>query len=529
MGTLTAGAPRLAEHCPHKLATSCRLTATPRCCACADVRLHSTTYSVYIDGVGFVQRGTRWQSYCWFCKEFWNNRVAATDPPLQPSQARIPEVPDQTQFLERWFEFHQGYRTVRRENGSEDRIAVIGEPLKDVSPGYLPRTLQELRAGQRNDATRAANRTVAIRGTPSNDATGPEEPERTLEETIDNLLEEISDNEEHDHLTREGVQENNTPQSQLSRPFTRREQMTRRLTERLRENVTRVFGTREEIQSDDYQSPIAGLYTRAWDRYHQAEQQRREDVNPADPSASHSAYPALDIQSNNFRARLRATDEVDELARRIAEMEAGRNGGANLASQASSPADPSASHSAYPALGIQTNNFRARLRATGEVSELARRIAEMEAGRNGGANPASQASSPADAREPANSPASYSGRSRAAAHERIARRIAEIQSRDTRRPRPPSQDQPFDLPHMGLDSDNRPPPKTDAEMTVKLECQICYSQVADIACLPCGHMVMCKWCADITMPVRHGTILRRPSNCPMCRKKVSQRVRIHHG
>ena len=68
MGTLTAGVPRLAEHCPHKLATSCRLTATPRCCACADVRLHSTTYSVYIDGVGFVQRGTRWQSYCWFCR-----------------------------------------------------------------------------------------------------------------------------------------------------------------------------------------------------------------------------------------------------------------------------------------------------------------------------------------------------------------------------------------------------------------------------------------------------------------------------
>ena len=378
-------------------------------------------------------------------------------------------MPDQTQFLERWFEFHQGYRIVRRENGSEDRIAVIGEPLEDVSPGYLPRTLQELRAGQRNDATRAANRTVAIRTTPSNDATGSEEPERTLEETIDSLLEEISDNEEDDHLTRDGVQENGMPQSQLSRPFTRREQMARRLTERLRENVTRVFGTREEIQSDDYQSPIAGLYTRAWDRYRQAEQQRREGVNPVDSSTSHSA---LDIQSNNFHAQLRATDEEDEIVMRIA---------------------------------------------------------ELEAGRNGGANPASQTSSPADVREPANSPASYSERSQAAAHERIARRIAEIQSRNTRRPRPSSQDQPFDLPHMGLDSDNRPPPKTDAEMTVKLECHICYSQVADTACLPCGHMVMCKWCADITIPVRHGTIPRRPSNCPMCRKKVSQRVRIHHG
>jgi hypothetical protein len=68
MGTLTAGCPRLDAHCPHKLATSCRLTSTLNCCACADERAHSRTYRVYIDGIGFVQRGTRWQGYCWFCK-----------------------------------------------------------------------------------------------------------------------------------------------------------------------------------------------------------------------------------------------------------------------------------------------------------------------------------------------------------------------------------------------------------------------------------------------------------------------------
>jgi hypothetical protein len=68
MGTLTADCPRLDAHCPHKLATSCRLTSTLNCCACADERVHSRTYRVYIDGVGFVNRGTRWQGYCWFCK-----------------------------------------------------------------------------------------------------------------------------------------------------------------------------------------------------------------------------------------------------------------------------------------------------------------------------------------------------------------------------------------------------------------------------------------------------------------------------
>ncbi|KAF2457505.1 hypothetical protein BDY21DRAFT_344027 [Lineolata rhizophorae] len=68
MGTLTADVPRLPEHCDHKLPTSCRLTASPKCCACQDNRPHSAAYTVYVDGLGLVPRGTRWQNYCWFCK-----------------------------------------------------------------------------------------------------------------------------------------------------------------------------------------------------------------------------------------------------------------------------------------------------------------------------------------------------------------------------------------------------------------------------------------------------------------------------
>lgn len=54
---------------------------------------------------------------------------------LSARETRIPEVPDQTEFLARWYEFHQGYRVVTREDGSEERIAVLGEDLKDVAPG----------------------------------------------------------------------------------------------------------------------------------------------------------------------------------------------------------------------------------------------------------------------------------------------------------------------------------------------------------------------------------------------------------
>lgn len=96
MGTLTGNQSRLPGHCDHKLPTSCRLTSIPACCACADERAHAASYSTYIDGVGFVPRGTRWQRYCWFCKEFWEERVRASG--LRAGQTRIPEVPDQGGF-----------------------------------------------------------------------------------------------------------------------------------------------------------------------------------------------------------------------------------------------------------------------------------------------------------------------------------------------------------------------------------------------------------------------------------------------
>src|ERR1700712_5308856 len=73
------------------------------------------------------------------CIAFWNARVDASG--LPPRQTRIPENPNQDAFTKRWLEFHQGYRIIHTSEGREERIAVIGEPLKDVDPGFLPRTL----------------------------------------------------------------------------------------------------------------------------------------------------------------------------------------------------------------------------------------------------------------------------------------------------------------------------------------------------------------------------------------------------
>ena len=84
---------------------------------------------------------------------------------------------------------------------------------------------------------------------------------------------------------------------------------------------------------------------------------------------------------------------------------------------------------------------------------------------------------------------------------------------------------------QGLDiaDTGRPDPKEDDEMVLKLDCKVCYTQTADTACLPCGHLVMCQWCSEQHSPALHHdrTRPRVPANCPVCRKRIKQKVRIY--
>ncbi|KAK0924162.1 hypothetical protein LTR29_018183, partial [Friedmanniomyces endolithicus] len=79
----------------------------------------------------------------------------------------------------------------------------------------------------------------------------------------------------------------------------------------------------------------------------------------------------------------------------------------------------------------------------------------------------------------------------------------------------------------GLDAEGvgRPEPRADEELKVNLECRICYTQLAEIACLPCGHLVMCKWCSEQHSPVMAHDRTRpmRATGCPVCRKGVRQK------
>ena len=112
-------------------------------------------------------------------------------------------------------------------------------------------------------------------------------------------------------------------------------------------------------------------------------------------------------------------------------------------------------------------------------------------------------------------------------------------------------------PPKSLDKDDgRPEPVNEEDMMVKMECKICFAQVATVALLPCGmslvsmltgvllyrrnlpnnipllilqigHCVMCKWCANEAVP-SHKLDQTAPASaraqCPVCRRKVKQKV-----
>ena len=107
---------------------------------------------------------------------------------LRSGQTKIPEVPDQTEFLEKWYEFHRGHRIVRKDDGIEERVAVLGEDFREVSPGCLPRTLDEMRAGRREAVE---TQQAQLETTEEQEPTGP-----SLEDTLEQMFVAASSEEE---------------------------------------------------------------------------------------------------------------------------------------------------------------------------------------------------------------------------------------------------------------------------------------------------------------------------------------------
>ncbi|KAI4087834.1 MAG: hypothetical protein LQ344_006526 [Seirophora lacunosa] len=123
--------------------------------------------SRYIDGVGFCLGGRRQERYCPNCQVFWDTRIAASGTPQ--TTTRIPDHPDQSDFINQWFDWHRGYTIIDRQDGTQERKELIGDTLSEVDIGRLPRTLEQLQApAQRHRLQR--RRSASSTQIPSSDA-----------------------------------------------------------------------------------------------------------------------------------------------------------------------------------------------------------------------------------------------------------------------------------------------------------------------------------------------------------------------
>jgi hypothetical protein len=518
-------------------------------------------------------------------------------------------------------------------DGSEQRMPVIGEPFGEVSPGFLPRTLDQLRRGVENDARRPENRLRRRRLTAEEDR--PAELQQSLEAALDSLIAEASDDEtlqssaEPVPAVARVSQATSTPvvqslqerladlermnrdrlrqQAQLvSERVTQREAERAALREverqqeaqerarrqavraanleayrdassslrgearlqRARERFARVFGTPEDIQQDDYESPLSTMYNRAYDRYNQAETRRATDTTSAPPLEGLSQQERRDIEENILWGVMRESanevspennvwsysPRVDSLgAAPRSDQTALRDGvdatddtnrsdalrGLQPVSQTPLTEPYSPSTGSLEVLREQQARFQGLLAHRREQFErLLPESQSADAQITGQLNDAVRvAAGPAQSM----SPSSSSGGNGSGMFQ-IQASIQQITS-ELHRLRLASeaitsarhsmhshfQPQPEQPPQTLDNQPGRPPPMSEEEMTIKAECQVCYQQLANIALLPCGHMVLCQWCADVVIPVKHTHLPIRPSKCPMCRKTVKQRFKIHIG
>jgi hypothetical protein len=332
-------------------------------------------------------------------------------------------------------------------------MSVLGEPWKEVSPGFLPRTLDEMRSRRANDATRAANR-FRRRRLSSEDPDAVEEPHQSLESALDDLLEAASDEEVE------------SPDTQAAEPDIAEAESIRQ--QRARERFTRLFGTRQDVEQDDYVSPLTTMYQRAYARYNEAERIRES----GDTSA-----PPLDGLVEVERGRIEQhilwsvmNDSRGELGRFAYSYRASYG-----APSATAPSGDSMTATSSPTIpGRPTSELREA------VARMNSNISLIES-----------------------------------ATASVSSVIEAMRHTDTDR-------------NLDMDKQHdRPPPLEEEEMTKKLACSICYSQLANTALLPCGHMIMCEWCAEILIPVKHSHVPTRSTKCPKCRKQVKQRFKIH--
>ncbi|KIW20543.1 hypothetical protein PV08_01118 [Exophiala spinifera] len=331
--------------CEHKEHIGCALTALPRCCSCVDKRPLATAYPIYIDGKGMKLQGKRWQRYCWKCRDYWNfvsDNSSAHSLPRNPDPSDIPVHSEpSTLHTDNMSQTPHGVRSGqsnrRNRNRHSHRGHFHGHPDRAIPNQYagtnnphnhsvalptvasqhdrhmeanqlygwnanhrqppdgnLPRlsnmTFQDQNAAAEIGPNSQGNVQVNIPQIVQNSLDHFGLTAATIQSTHPSLPMQVAPhwpadaNINHPH----GNNEIN-PQHQPAYPGYNQSAPAHR---QARRPITNPFGTREELESEDYQSPLTAMFGR-FERIREAREAQRAMHSRRQVSRSEDASSPL--------------------------------------------------------------------------------------------------------------------------------------------------------------------------------------------------------------------------------------------
>jgi hypothetical protein len=309
-----------------------------------------------------------------------------------------------------------------------------------------------------------------------------------------------------------------------------------------RENPFQTLGTREEVERQDYQSPVANMYGSAWGEYRNAELARQGRPAGASNAASTTEArqpmianplmnpPTMPTYIHNYGPNSLPngmppylnplgpqgnTTPAMNPPLRYSQRENIAGPPPRWSFQHMTPAASNRRQQnlSTPDRGLGSSESTPSIRRTSDASRRAAYRGESEGGPFGrGLDPSSVDMLTARSGYPYTLPGGLSR----------DHHPSEYHTRETG-------SESESEPSLTFDTQDRPPPMHPDSMMLDMACSICKEHLIDTVVLPCGHAVMCNWCADLHVPSRKqdkSTPKDRSVKCPMCRTRIKQKVRF---
>lgn len=450
----------------HRAVTGCMMTVLPCCCSCADKRPQAAAYPVYVDGKGIRMQGKRWQRYCRKC------HGKCTPPTRSHSLVPPPSSLFHPDFIKPINLIHVIYLQ------HIDHLLDYWQSLAQNSNSFVPIETSSTSTSTSSTSAMADISPVHAR----------------YQNRHENLL---PPHENGDHPSDPTMSVNNPAAALTSHDRQLHNGMISSHTANTREQGEPVYplGSREDVQQDDYESPLAGMFGRAYGRYREAEAARQ--AAQADGYEASFQWTSHGQFTTVYRPLL---NPLFDPASAIADQQTQANQ-ARFQNETNLRLD-------------HTRNL-ARQTMLENVTQASRR-ADTHSNRT-------------DGTWHNQTPAPFSTRRRRQGFHR------QFYTSPLDTPFLTPQDNLFDVVDSStnpIDAQlSRPSPSKPEDLKVDFACKVCTEQKINTVCMPCMHPCMCRWCAEIHKSDCRDLETGRWNNalwkCPICRKQITEVKRFY--